>query len=373
VNNLTEGGETAVLSAEQGRNLKQDLVTVESILDIEESLEDLTSTFTGLNYKFNETRVGETSIPEESYLGFRGTKMAVKKGDKLSITGLGGAALRLYCVVDNDNVIQEIAAPDVALTNYTILIYKDGYFYCNCNGSEDNPRSLYRISTKSVVLEEIKADLAGEVSENKSRINSLEGILGNEEKTKDLTDTIKTLNYVFSETNIGHVSIPTEEYMGFRSTKIVVKKGDKIHFTGEGGNVVRLYCLVNNNNVILDIAQPDIKLIEHTIHVNENGYFYYNSTPSADISIKLTFSTSEVLNGIESNFSIIANQIEDLNKKIRNEVREDITHLVKKGMYIYSSVIAGEYTTPEFRQNGAFYCLCQEVKEGDRVTVTGTG
>lgn len=271
VNNLTQGGETAVLSAEQGKILGKSVDNFSDVLAIEEHDTDMTPQFLGYTYAFAETTVGNVSIPTGAYIGFRGGKFDVKAGENYILTGHGGDAYRLYCLVDGNNVIQQIAAPDAVLENHFIRVKSDGFLYVSCAASYDG-YSLIKRKAVSNVISKIQKDI--------SEFNISKDIKHYEEE--DVTKFARNGYYTYSSLGIGSVTTVTyTDYNLYACIARRAKAGEKYLITGLGGGGARLYCLVDTEGKIKDIAASGEQKQGYELTVEEDGTLYCTFDKSA--------------------------------------------------------------------------------------------
>ena len=90
-----------------------------------------TSVVTGY-YSYSSTSVGTaTTANKTTDGGWSCIAQPVKAGDKVTITGVGGAGARLYCLVNNDGIIKAIAPPGDSQTGFILNVDEDGILYCS--------------------------------------------------------------------------------------------------------------------------------------------------------------------------------------------------------------------------------------------------
>lgn len=98
----------------------------------EEVVVDLTGNAVKGVYKPSTTAVGEVvEITKSGSGAWYRVDAFVKKGDVVSITGVGGASSRLYIIVDTNNVLRKIAPSGDSQNGLKINIDTDGIIYCN--------------------------------------------------------------------------------------------------------------------------------------------------------------------------------------------------------------------------------------------------
>lgn len=151
VNNLTQGGATAALSAEAGRGLHYRVTDLEEFIGNNNVTEDISSEVINGYYTFSYTEVGTAATATHNPDGgWRCLSRAVKAGEKYIITGEGGGSSRLYCLVDSNNIIKAIAPSGDVQSNFELRIEENGTLYCNVLND-----GTYKIERKSTQVNNI--------------------------------------------------------------------------------------------------------------------------------------------------------------------------------------------------------------------------
>ena len=280
VNNLTQGGATAALSAEAGRGLHYRVTDLEEFIGNNNVTEDISSEVINGNYTFSSTEVGTATTATHNPEGaWRCLSRAVKAGEKYIISGEGGGIPRLYCLVDSNNVIQAIAPSGDVQSNFELRIEENGTLYCNV--LNDGTYKIERKSTGATLSE-----ITNVVNENKAAIETHETRIDNLESitdglitdvTEDISSEVINGNYTFSSTEVGTATTATHNPEGaWRCLSRAVKAGEKYIISGEGGGIPRLYCLVDSNNVIQAIAPSGDVQSNFELRIEENGTLYCN-------------------------------------------------------------------------------------------------
>ena len=229
------------------------------ITESNEVTEDITAQFISGYYTYSSTNVGAITTPTRTYDGgWRCIAQPVVKGETYTLTGTGGGGARLYCLVNSAGVIKAIAGSGEVQSGLVLNVEEDGTLYCSCN----------KANTFSLM--------------------------------KRYTQTTST------STN------------------------------------ARLYCITNRGGTITHIAKPDFFADNLLIEVEEDGWLYMNAQISVAYSLARLESRFSV---IESNISSIEEQLAELGSS-KVLVTEDITAQVISGYDAYSSTAVGAITTP---------------------------
>ena len=392
VNNLTQGGEAAVLSAEQGKILDNKTTSLSSLLEYQELRDDLTGSCTGKTFKFSQTQIGEVSIPEEGYFGFRGVKLQVNAGDSFIISGLGGDAVRLYCFVDNDNVIQSIADSYISVSQMRVSAEKSGYFYCNFNPSDTY--SIIRVQGKSAVLNNFSDRIdkieGPDAEDIKKQINQLhaadatvENILGYESKDTDLADYTMNGYWLLSSYNVGETVTATKQWdSSWRSIEYQVKAGEKYRITGQGGASARLYALLDSNAKLIEVSEPGQSSSGYLLSIKKDGVLYCSFNKDAEYSIAKVEEVYSTIHEIEvevkntsEKTDIISTKTDKIEKFLGYEIKEETlaAELYLNGWWLLSSYNVGETVTATKQWEGSWSSIQYTVKAGEQYKITGTG
>ena len=351
-----EFGNTFVLS---GTGAGRSYITSGYVTD------NLTTSVVNGYYSYSSTGVGTaTTANKTTDGGWRCIAQPVKSGDKVTITGVGGGGARLYCLVNNNNIIKEIAPSGDSQTGFVLDVSEDGILYCSFNKSyaysltreyyqetisSNAGARLYCITDYDGVIKEIaepnasvqdltiksngkgylyinvlvaqpysfsqKIDRLGDAE---SKLESIAAIVDSNSKgiittlselqllsndvnklqsnlvekiTDDLTGSVSNGYYTYSSTAVGTTTTPIRDHDGgWRCIAQSVKAGDKVTITGTGGASARLYCLVNNNNIIKEIAPSGDSQTGFVLDVEEDGILYCSFVYSSVFSVVREYS-----------------------------------------------------------------------------------
>ena len=213
VNNLTQGGESAVLSAEQGKVLKTELTELES--EVYKTIDISNVVTNGIYAISNRVEGTMIQVSEVADASWRKAKIEVRNGELYRLTGQGGGK----------KVVTETTTETDLSGNYL-----GGYWNT----------STYEVGASANV-------------------------------TKTWDGSWKSIEYA-------------------------VSAGEKYRIQGGtgGANSVRLYLVVDEQNVIQSFAQPNDT--EVTIEINKNGKLYCSTLKSSTASVVKIVTTKNASN-----------------------------------------------------------------------------
>ena len=326
IDNLSEGGSTSVLSAEQGKILNERIEDLDtSLLKYKISLgyetveEDLSSSILNGRWQMRPIEspeddttsvgaVGSQVVATKRWDGtWRSIEYDVKAGDTYKITGKGSVAARLYAVVNEDGVLVDLAPESFVATEYTLNIHQDGKMYLSgfINGGEIL-FSAKKVSIRYQIINDINEDI-NDIKEDtldaSSNISSIKNLLGYHTEMENLEASIirgwwKMLIDGESIGSQGDVVTPTRQAdPTWRCLKYPVKTGEKYYITGTGGSSARLYCLLDSDNVIQVISEPSVTKENFILNVTTDGTLYCTFSASSNYSVIREFAS---LGGISS-------------------------------------------------------------------------
>jgi hypothetical protein len=278
--------------------------------------EDITSDVTNGYYTISSPSVGATTSATRVTDGaWRCLACSVSAGEKFYITGTGGGGARLYCAVDNNNVVQAVANSGEVQNEYELSIQKDGMLYCSFYADADykvakaisasSQMDLIKTNQANIAdHEERLSDNEREISELDERITDLENNGGGsggggtqESITEDITSTLVNGYYAYSSPTVGTVTSASKTTDGgWRCLARSVYAGEKYYITGTGGGGARLYCLVDADNVVQAIAGSGESQIEYELRVRNDGMLYCSFDKNQTYKIVRKYTASEAVN-----------------------------------------------------------------------------
>lgn len=223
----------------------------------------------------------------------------VTAGEVYRITGYAGNTYRLWCVVDNSNKILSVYTPpqNVTVVTETVTIPSGGAkLAVNINGASGYGQTILKVVGSNYRFVQV-SDVTNQVTQGDDNpvtsgavYNAIQGAPANLQMVVNLTQGSAVRN----SGNIGDtaaMSIDTNAdtanwYYGI----LPVKTGDKFILNGYAGNTYRIYSVLDDNNVILDVSVGIVSsataYVNHVVTipnggkklvVNINGASGYNS------------------------------------------------------------------------------------------------
>lgn len=219
------------------------------------------------------------------------------------------AGARLYCLTDENGYIIDISDAEESVNNKKIYIQNNGYLYINvlvnyAYSLNKIANRLNNIETKLDYIDNTVSQNTNFIKENKDKINdvetkveSLENILiSKTNHSEDITTLVISGYYSYTATTVGEVTVVNSNYDGgWRCIAQIVKPGDKYIITGTGGGGARLYCLVDNNNIIKAIAGSGETQNNFELYIEEAGTLYCSFNNSAVYKIIKEYTETSIV------------------------------------------------------------------------------
>lgn len=269
VDNLTTGGSSNVLSAEQGKVLKAELTELESNFSAikGERLEVRENTYistygASVGSTFNPTGAAEYDGCASIY------HRKISPGERYLIKGTGSAPyINMLVIVDNNNVVTRMF--EQGFFDATITIAEnESFMYANFLDYDANTQGIWQISSANLVsIEKTLQNVANQNDSNSEKINKL------------LKNDVPLIadSYLYTEgIEVGMTfSQSPSPYIGSCCGSVQVKKGDEVHIIGQGNHpYFDKYIIVDENNIIKEFGLVDAG--ESILQITENGIVYFN-------------------------------------------------------------------------------------------------
>ena len=292
VNNLTQGGATAALSAEQGMILSTTVYGFRPHSNV---------VYVNLDYKANGgggafERAKINDLFHNGYGGYVELEMYISQTCTCTRANTSNSAILDFGVSNigaNSNgqlgntitgstgtVLQ--ANESTCVLSYKGTLESSKYIFIRSR-VQGQVKIIYRLGVPSEdgLVQQVDSNtqrlnaVTGSVNGYDSRIATIESQLKSYMKTGDLTQSVKNGIYTYSSTTVGSVATVTFSSNGaWRCIEQSVKAGEKYIVTGTGGGGARLYCLMNNSNVIKVIAGSGEVQSNLVLSVEEDGKLY---------------------------------------------------------------------------------------------------
>ena len=305
-----------------------------------------------LNEYLIEGAVATCSLGEpvavSGHESWRTLKFPCKTGDVFEIVGSGGTNAPLYAFTDGEDVTVVSDANLSVSTHKRIVAPNDGYFIYNS----------YITATSDVIY-------------HYDNIGSIDTILLYDDyKYLDLTSIAAKGRYISLDYSVGAIVDDSVifENSSYNFVKISVKSGDMIQMKNvSSGTSPRLWCLTNNNKVVLKIAAESSYYSNYfTIVVEQDGFFYGDfKSYSGDAEYKFIGSQNRINDVINLSYRSTA-EINVANDDVCIENKNFI-----ELKCVNTSGDTADLSTLETNKN--IRVLIMNCKVGDKFIVTGHG
>lgn len=283
---LAKQNENDTITVQESSNLEC-LIITNSLGEINDNLRKAVFSNTDVSGYIINNMVINTNVAIDSVLenkpyyfsAWSMLKYPCSTGDVFTISGVGGSGIRLYCFVNEENVVKGLSTANKSANNERVTSPCNGYIYCNFDNSYQ----------KSVTVEHI-AHTDRET----------------EERIKDLSVVFHVVDFLNGKINVGKTLGDTASFTpdvssdasGWVCFYTPCKRGDIFKIKGYGGTSARLYGFTDNELKIYECQSGEILATSYkTVTAKMDGYFYFNSATATayDVIAEKTFVPNEFI------------------------------------------------------------------------------
>ncbi len=359
VNDLIKGGEAAVLSAEQGKILKEELTKLESkIVEITDFASQIVS---GRYAISNRTTGGIIQVSEVSDAAWKRAKISVKAGENYRITGTGGGANKTTETTTETDLASSMLNGYWGLSSYVV-----GAAATASKTWDGSWRSLqYAVKAG----EKYRITGAGGVNGRLFALLTSGGVL-----VAVAPESYSATDYLLSVEQDGTLYCSFLKTNDFSVIKIVKN-------TLTENNNAMLYCVTDENGIVLAVANENESVDEKPLTISKDGFIYANFLVGNAMSLLGVSELKSKITMLEAETERLETETskntEDCQKVISflgySTTETDLASSMLNGYWKMSSYVVGAVASAEKVWDGSWKSLQYAVKAGEKYRITGTG